>query len=149
MRPLLLLGETDAAARLTLSRDFSPNVSLAVGIDLRNAQRQTWVVDVHGLRRLPPVSAQLFTEDYGRYGGTLQQRIDLGGARRAAADASAPIVGSVGITPPAGVSRRALVTGGSHKAEKTSTPNPANTPEAEYCRTAGILAEASKAATYA
>ena len=110
VRPLLLLGETDAAARLTLSRDFSPNVSLAVGIDLRNAQRQTWVVDVHGLRRLPPVSAQLFTEDYGRYGGTLQQRIDLGGARRAAADASAPIVGSVGITPPAGVSRRALVT---------------------------------------
>lgn len=108
VRPLLLLGETDAAARLTLSRDFSPNVSLAVGIDLKNAQRQTWVVDVHGLRRLPPLSVQAFTEDYGRFGGTLQQRIELGGTRDLAGD-DVPLVGAVRATPPAGVSRRALV----------------------------------------
>lgn len=108
VRPLLLLGETDAAARLTLSRDFSPNVSLAVGIDLKNAQRQTWVVDVHGLRRLPPLSVQAFTEDYGRFGGTLQQRIELGGTRDRADD-DVPLVGAVRATPPAGVSRRALV----------------------------------------
>lgn len=108
VRPLLLLGETDAAARLTLSRDFSPNVSLAVGIDLKNAQRQTWVVDVHGLRRLPPLSVQAFTEDYGRFGGTLQQRIELGGTREGAGD-DVPLVGAVRAAPPAGVSRRALV----------------------------------------
>ncbi|HMM35566.1 MAG TPA: translocation/assembly module TamB domain-containing protein, partial [Thermoanaerobaculia bacterium] len=108
VRPLLLLGETDAAARLTLSRDFSPNVSLAVGIDLKNAQRQTWVVDVHGLRRLPPLSVQAFTEDYGRFGGTLQQRIELGGTREGAGE-DVPLVGAVRATPPAGVSRRALV----------------------------------------
>ena len=59
---------------------FSPSVSLAVSIDLKNAQRQTWVVDVHGLRRLPPLAAQVFTDDYGRFGGTLQQRIELGGS---------------------------------------------------------------------
>ena len=109
VRPLLLLGETDPAARLTLSREFSPNVSLAVGIDLKNAQRQTWVVDVHGLRRLPPLSVQAFTEDYGRFGGTLQQRIELGGSRDDAADEDVPLVASVRATPPAGVSRRALV----------------------------------------
>jgi len=109
VRPLLLLGETDPAARLTLSREFSPNVSLAVGIDLKNAQRQTWVVDVHGLRRLPPLSVQAFTEDYGRFGGTLQQRIELGGTRGDAADEDVPLVASLRVTPPAGVSRRALV----------------------------------------
>jgi translocation and assembly module TamA len=108
VRPLLLLGETDAAARLTLSRDFSPNVSLAVGIDLKNAQRQTWVVDVHGLRRLPPLSVQAFTEDYGRFGGTLQQRIELGGTREGEGD-DVPLVGAVRATAPAGVSRRSLV----------------------------------------
>lgn len=108
VRPLLLLGETDAAARLTLSREFSPNVSLAVGIDLKNAQRQTWIVDVHGLRRLPPLAAQVFTEDYGRWGGTLQQRIELGGARRGGAPPDAPRVAALRPTPPPGVSRRAF-----------------------------------------
>lgn len=107
VRPLLLFGEADPTARLMLSRDFSPNVSLGVGIDLKNAQRQTWVVDVHGLRRLPPLSAQLFTEDSGRYGGTLQQRIELGGTIRKE-DADEPLLAALRIKPPPGVSRRAL-----------------------------------------
>ncbi len=110
VRPLLLLGEVDPAARLTLSRDFSPNVTLAVGLDLRNAQRQTWVVDVHGLRRLPPLAAQVFTEDFGRWGGALQQRIEIGGTRRGTGeDADAPLVSTIRATPPPGVSRRAFV----------------------------------------
>ena len=54
-RPVFVLGETDPTARLTLSREFSRNVTLAASFDLKNAQRQTWVVDVHRLRRLPPV----------------------------------------------------------------------------------------------
>lgn len=110
VRPLLLLGEVDPAARLTLSREFSPNVTLAVGLDLRNAQRQTWVVDVHGLRRLPPLAAQVFTEDFGSWGGTLQQRIEIGGTRRGTGeDAGAPLVASIRVTPPRDVSRRGFV----------------------------------------
>jgi translocation and assembly module TamA len=110
VRPLLLLGEVDPAARLTLSRDFSPNVTLAVGLDLRNAQRQTWVVDVHGLRRLPPLAAQVFTEDFGSWGGTLQQRIEIGGTRRGSGeDADAPLLAAIRVTPPRDVSRRAFV----------------------------------------
>ena len=109
VRPLVLLGETDAAARLTLSRELSPSVSLALGLDLKNAQRQTWVVDVHGLRRLPALAAQLFTEDYGRYGGALQQRLELGGSRGRGAATDDPLLASVRATPPAGVSRRSFV----------------------------------------
>lgn len=109
VRPLLLLGEADPAARLTLARDFSPNVSLAVGIDLKNAQRQTWVLDVHGLRRLPPLAAQAFTEDYGRYGGSVQQRIELGGRSARGEGPAAPLLGEVRVVAPRGVPRRAFV----------------------------------------
>ncbi|HYN40955.1 MAG TPA: translocation/assembly module TamB domain-containing protein, partial [Thermoanaerobaculia bacterium] len=109
VQPLFLLGETDQAARLTLSRAFSPSVLLAVSIDLKNAQRQTWVVDVHGLRRLPPLAVQVFTEDYGRFGGSLQQRIEIGGSRVKEEEADAPPLSVLTLTPPPSVSRRALV----------------------------------------
>ncbi|MBK9965458.1 MAG: translocation/assembly module TamB domain-containing protein [Holophagales bacterium] len=109
VQPLFLLGETDQTARLTLSRAFSPSVSLAVSVDLKNAQRQTWVVDVHGVRGLPPLATQVFTEDYGRFGGSLQQRIEFGGSRIQGEDAGAPRLAALTITPPPGVPRRALV----------------------------------------
>lgn len=109
VQPLFLLGETDQAARLTLSRAFSPGVSLAVSIDLKNAQRQTWVVDVHGIRGLPPLAAQVFTEDYGRFGGSLQQRIELGGSRIRGEEPDAPRLSALTVIPPEGVRRRALV----------------------------------------
>jgi translocation and assembly module TamA len=110
IRPLALLGQADPTARLVLSRDFSSNVSLAVSFDLKNAQRQTWVVDVHGIRRLPPLAAQAFTEDFGRYGGILQQRIEIGGTGGTRdEDAGAPLLAQLLLTPPIGVSRRALL----------------------------------------
>ena len=55
------------------------------------------------------VSVQAFTEDYGRFGGTIQQRIELGGTRNGAGDDDVPLVGAVRANPPAGVSRRSLV----------------------------------------
>ena len=47
-----------------------------------DAQKQTYVLDVRDLRGLPPMTAQAFTDDNGRFGSTLQQRIELGGAHR-------------------------------------------------------------------
>ncbi len=106
LRPVFVLGETDPTARLTLSRAFSRNVTLAASFDLTNAQKQTWVVDVHGLRRLPPVGFQLFTDDDGTWGGTLQQRIELGGTRAREDETGAPLLGELRASPPQGVSRR-------------------------------------------
>ena len=108
-RPVFVLGETDPTARLTLSREFSRNVTLAASFDLRNAQRQTWVVDVHRLRRLPPVGFQLFTDDDGSWGGTLQQRIELGGTRARGADPDAPLLGAVRASTPDGIPRRGFL----------------------------------------
>lgn len=108
LRPLLLFGETDPGTQLTVSRDVSRFVTLAFAVDLKNAQRQTYLLDVHGLRGLPPVSAQVFTSDDGSYGGTLQQRIELGGSR-VRRESPAPLVASVDVDPPAGVSRRRLL----------------------------------------
>lgn len=108
-RPVFVLGETDPTARLTLTREFSRNVMLAASFDLRNAQRQTWVVDVHRLRRLPPVGFQMFTDDDGSWGGTLQQRIELGGTRAKDADPDAPLLGAVRASTPDGIPRRGFL----------------------------------------
>jgi outer membrane protein assembly factor BamA len=108
-RPVFVLGETDPTARLTLSREFSRNVTLAASFDLRNAQKQTWVVDVHRLRKLPPVGFQLFTDDDGSWGGTLQQRIELGGTRGRGADPDAPLLGAVRASTPDGIPRRGFL----------------------------------------
>ncbi len=108
-RPVFVLGETDPTAQLTLSREFSRNVTLAASFDLRNAQKQTWVVDVHRLRRLPPVGFQLFTDADGSWGGTLQQRIELGGTRGRRDEPGAPLLGAVRASTPAGVPRRGFL----------------------------------------
>ncbi len=83
VRPVLIFGETDPGARLTLSRDVSPSFSLAASLDLRNAQRQTYLLDVHELRRLPRFNAQLFTTDLDERGATARQTLELGGGRPA------------------------------------------------------------------
>ncbi|MFH1177043.1 MAG: translocation/assembly module TamB domain-containing protein, partial [Acidobacteriota bacterium] len=82
LRPLLVFGEADPGARLTLSRELSANVTFAVSLDLRNAQRQTYLLDLHGLRALPSLAAQAFTTDAGNPGATLQQSLAFGGPRR-------------------------------------------------------------------
>ena len=81
VRPVLVFGEADPSARLTIGRELSPNVSFALSIDLRNTQRQTYVGELHGFRDLPGFTLQGFTNDEGNSGATLQQVLELGGGR--------------------------------------------------------------------
>ncbi len=106
LRPGLIFGETDPGARLTLTRDLSTNVAFAFSLDLRNAQRQTYLLDLHGLHAAPSLAAQVFTTDQGEYGTTLQQTLEFGGSRRHGG--SGPVVDDVRATPPEGVRKRSL-----------------------------------------
>lgn len=81
LRPVLVFGETDPGTRLTVSKDISKNVLFAVSLDLRNAQRQTYLVDLHGFKGLPSLTAQIFTKEDAVWGGTLQQSIRFGGTK--------------------------------------------------------------------
>lgn len=82
LEPVLVFGEADPSARLTVARDLNPTVAFAVSLDLRNAERQTYLLDLHNLPRLPTLTAQVFTNDEGNSGATVQQTIELGGNRR-------------------------------------------------------------------
>jgi outer membrane protein assembly factor BamA len=108
MRPVLIFGETDPGARLTLTRDLSANVAFAFSLDLRNAQRQTYLLDLHGLHAAPSLTAQVFTTDAGEAGVTLQQTLEFGGAGKGVG--AGPRIHRVRVSPPPGVRRRALRT---------------------------------------
>lgn len=79
--PLLIFGETDPGARLTVSRDLSSQVSVAVSADLRSEGRQIYLLDLHDFSPFPSFTAQLFTNDQQNYGATLQQTLELGGTQ--------------------------------------------------------------------
>lgn len=85
IRPVYVFGEADPSARLTLTRDISRYAALAVSLDLRNTQRQTYILDLHGFRKLPRFVLQGFSNDEGNPGGSLQQVLELGGSRVAKA----------------------------------------------------------------
>ncbi|MBP1621060.1 MAG: outer membrane protein/protective antigen, partial [Acidobacteria bacterium] len=106
VRPLLIAGETDPTARLTVTQDLSRNVAFAVSLDLRNADRQTYLVDLHGIRRLPRMNFQVFTDDAGIDGAVLQQSLDFGGPPAAHADAET--LGRFVVDGPADLKRRAV-----------------------------------------
>ncbi|HSK81476.1 MAG TPA: translocation/assembly module TamB domain-containing protein, partial [Thermoanaerobaculia bacterium] len=76
-----LYGEVDPSARLTVGSDLSRNVSFALSIDLRNAERRVYLVDLHNFRGLPSLSVQGFSTETGENGGNLQQVLELGGSR--------------------------------------------------------------------
>ncbi len=82
LQPLLIFGEADPGTRLTVSQDFSPIVTLAASVDLRNAEARTYLLDVHDLDTLPGLNVQLFTTDDESEGAALGQRLRLGGDRR-------------------------------------------------------------------
>jgi len=106
VRPVLVLGEADPSARLTVGRDLSRNVFFALSLDLRNAEDQIYLVDLHGFRGLPRLSAQAFTNQEGGEGGSLQQVLEFGGspARRA----EGPRLRRLRVKAGPGVSARAL-----------------------------------------
>ncbi len=82
VRPVPVWGEADPTARLTISRALSANAAFLVSLDLRNAQRQTYILDLHAFRPLPTLQGQVFTNDQAHQGATLQQTLQLGGGRR-------------------------------------------------------------------
>lgn len=78
-RRVLVFSETDPSARLTIGRDLSRNVALALSVDLRNAERQTYLLYVDDLSLLPGLRAEGFVNDQNEEGGSLQQVLDFGG----------------------------------------------------------------------
>ncbi len=103
--PLLVFGETDPGARLTVSRDLSTQVAVAVSVDLRSEGRQTYLLDLHDFRPLPRMSAQLFTNDERNQGATIQQTFNFGGGR---ADETRPVVRAISVDVPAGFELKRL-----------------------------------------
>ena len=81
-RPVVIFGEADPGARLTAASELSAHAVLAASIDLRNAERQTYLLDLHDEQAAARLSAQLFTNDLGNEGGTLQQRLHFGSGHR-------------------------------------------------------------------
>jgi outer membrane translocation and assembly module TamA len=87
IQPVLVYSEVDPSARLTVGRDLNRNVSFALSVDLRNAGRQVYVMDLHDFQGLPNLNAQGFTSagEEGREGegdgGSLQQVLEFGGSR--------------------------------------------------------------------
>ena len=47
-KPLAAPPTVDATARLTVSRELSAKASFALSLDLRNAERQTYLLDLYG-----------------------------------------------------------------------------------------------------
>lgn len=81
VEPVLIFSETDPSARLTVSRPLSPWAAFALSLDLRSAQKQTYLLDLHNLRPLPTLTAQIFTNDQGNTGVTIQQTLSWGGSK--------------------------------------------------------------------
>ncbi|HEX6903825.1 MAG TPA: translocation/assembly module TamB domain-containing protein [Thermoanaerobaculia bacterium] len=107
VRPTLVFTETDPSARLTVGRDLSRNVSLAFSLDLRNAERQTYLLYVQNLTVLPGLRIEGFTTDASEEGASLQQSFELGGG--APRQETGPRLRRVEIsTPKGGVSKRRL-----------------------------------------
>lgn len=81
VRPVLVYGETDPTARLTVGGDFSRHASFAFSVDLRNPERRTWLLDLHDFSGLSGLKLEAFTTDFGGEGGSIQQALDFGGSR--------------------------------------------------------------------
>lgn len=103
---LEIAGEEDPTARLTVTRDLSRNLGFLVSIDLTNAERQTYLLDLHGLRELPSLSLQGFTKDAGIYGGNLRQVLDFGGSPQPVS--AAPRLRRLKLEAPPGMSKWAV-----------------------------------------
>ncbi|HEV8580436.1 MAG TPA: translocation/assembly module TamB domain-containing protein [Thermoanaerobaculia bacterium] len=71
--------ENDPTARLIVERALSTSVSLALSVDLRNAERQTYLLDIHELPSLPGLRLEGFTNDESHEGTSLQQTFAFGG----------------------------------------------------------------------
>ncbi len=78
-QPLPIFGERDTQGRWTLIQRLSPRVTFINSRNPREAEGTTNLVALHGFAAAPGVTAQLFNDDDGDPGATLQQTRQLGG----------------------------------------------------------------------
>jgi outer membrane protein assembly factor BamA len=104
--PVAVFGEADPSARLNVQRDFSSRVAVVASIDLRNAERQTYILDLHDLPGFSSLAAQAFTLDDGEEGGSFYQSLELGGG--GGVTERGPRIRKLTIERPAGILRRAM-----------------------------------------
>ena len=98
VRPVLVFGETDPSARLTITRELSRQVALPCRSTCALPANQTYLLDLHGFRRVPRFVVQGFSNDDGNPGATVQQVLELvaspcgprPGRRRSARSSSRP-----------------------------------------------------------
>ncbi|MCP3956494.1 MAG: BamA/TamA family outer membrane protein [bacterium] len=105
LEPLPIFGETDTQARLTATQRLSANADLVYSVNPREAEGQTYILDLHGYAFAPSVRSQLFTNDDNNEGATLVQILELGGGGRGD---EGPRLRRVRVEAPAGISRRSL-----------------------------------------
>jgi len=105
-QPLPLFGETDTAARMTITQHLSPYATFIASTSPTDAEAQTYILDVHSFPIAPSLSMQLFNNDPKNTGGTLQQTLRLGRGRDE--DETADRLRKVRIVAPKGVSKRRI-----------------------------------------
>jgi outer membrane protein assembly factor BamA len=81
LRPIDLFNESDPDARLTVGRDLNRYLTLGLSINLRQAERRTYLLDLREVPRAPRMLGQVFTKEDGTEGVTLQQTLEAGGSR--------------------------------------------------------------------
>ncbi len=82
LEPLQIFGETDITARLTATQQISAEADLVYSVNPRDAEGQTYILELHDADLAPSLTAQLFTNDDDNAGVTLQQTLQLGAGRR-------------------------------------------------------------------
>jgi translocation and assembly module TamA len=102
--PLPLFGETDTEARFTVAQRVSPNVTFVASDNPREAEGQTYILDLHDVDVAPSLRTQIFTNDERNEGATLQQTLAFGAGPRDPARRLRDLV----IQAPREVSRRRL-----------------------------------------
>ncbi|MEO1087016.1 MAG: translocation/assembly module TamB domain-containing protein, partial [Acidobacteriota bacterium] len=90
-RPLWIFGEADPEARLVVSRDLSRYASVGVAFDLRQADEQTYLLEIGRLPRLPSLTGTFFSNDEAQLGATVQQQINFGGSASRDREAGAEV----------------------------------------------------------
>ncbi len=81
LEPLPVFGETDTEARLTATQRLSANADLIYSVNPRDAEGQTYILDLHGFDFARGLASQLFNNDEDNEGATLVQTLELGGRR--------------------------------------------------------------------
>ena len=105
VQPLQLIGETDTTARLTMSYHLTPQISYVLSQNPREAEGRTDILNLHNLAIAPSLQGQIFKNDQGNHGVTLQQTLELGGKRPEDGMAR---VRSLELTAPEGIRKRAV-----------------------------------------